>query len=65
MGSGPTDVLYFRCVMARRVSCIVTALALWLISLVWVRRSGGTGVRGAALTAGKIAFCRALHLSPK
>ena len=65
MSSGPTDVLYFRCAIARRVSCIVTGLVWWRISLVWVRRSGGRGVCGAVLTEGKSAFCRALHLSPQ
>ena len=65
MSSGPTDVPYYRCAMARRVSCIVTGL-VWLgMSVVWVRRSWGMGVRGAVLTEGKSAFRRALHLSPK
>jgi len=56
MSSGPTDVLYFRCAMARHVSCIVTGLVWWRISFMWVRRSGGRGVRAAELTGGKSAF---------
>jgi len=65
MSSGSNDVPYFRCAMASHVSCIVTGLVWWHMSLMWVRRSGGRGVRGAVLTGGKSAFRRALHLSPK
>jgi len=65
MLSGPTNVPYFRCAMARRVWCIVTGLVWWRMSLVWVRRSGGRGVCRAVLTGGTSAFRRALHLSPK
>jgi len=65
MSSGPTDVLYFRCAIARCVSCVVTGLVWWHMSLMWVRRSGGRGIHGAVLTGGKSAFRRALHLCPK
>ena len=63
--SGPTEVLYFRWVIARCVSRGVTGLVWWRMSFVEVRRSGGSGVRGAELTAGKSALRSALHLPVK
>lgn len=63
--SGPTEVLYFRWVMARQISCAVTGLVWWHISLVWVSRWTGRAVHCAELTGGKIVSHRILHLSSK
>ena len=65
MSSGPTEVPYFRWIIARCVSCGVTGLVWWRMSFVEVRRSGGSGARGAELTAGKSASRSASHLLVK
>jgi len=65
MSSGPTEILYFRCTIARCVSCIVTGSVWWRMSFVEVRRPGGSRVRGVALTRGKSAVRSASHLPLK
>jgi len=65
MLSGLTEVPYFRCIMARSTSVIVTGRVCWHRSFHEVRRFVGSGGHGWVLAVGKSAFHSTLPLPMK
>jgi len=65
MLSGPTEVPYLRCTIARCVSCCVTGLVWCQMSFVEVRTPVGSHVCGVVLTGRKCALRSTSHLPLK